>query len=266
MSELYSRRLVAYLDILGFSQLIEKSAASPHSQKQIQVFLENYLQNNVLKLMNSIDSEHETCITLLSDSIIISMNPFSLDGEIPFCFELMTRCLIFQSLICINLGLFTRGALTIGEIYHNSNVVFGPALIEAYGLEKSAGFPRIILSDSFLQLYESVLRTESPKWNKPNHFPKKDFDGKYFLDFVELAAEFRNSPNVDQLGIIRKSIVSLCEEARNDRRLIEKAVWCIEYYNDFVNCHPDYNLKLLENITLTTPKKPFEASEGVLIT
>ena len=44
-------------------------------------------------------------------------------------------------------GLLIRGAVAKGPLYHKQSVMFGPALLDAYGLETNvAMYPRIVLS------------------------------------------------------------------------------------------------------------------------
>ena len=43
-------------------------------------------------------------------------------------------------------AILCRGGVAIGQCFHNGNVLFGPALVEAYLLEQTANGPRIALS------------------------------------------------------------------------------------------------------------------------
>jgi len=46
------------------------------------------------------------------------------------------------------LGVFCRGSCVVGDAYHADEVAFGPAIVEAYALEKCfAVYPRIIVRD-----------------------------------------------------------------------------------------------------------------------
>ena len=43
-------------------------------------------------------------------------------------------------------GFYVRGAVTVGNLFHDAACVFGPALVRAHDLElRKAKFPRIIL-------------------------------------------------------------------------------------------------------------------------
>src|SRR5207247_8133658 len=55
-------------------------------------------------------------------------------------------------------GYFIRGALSVGDLYVDDQIVFGPALMEAYRAEQQrAVFPRVILCESA----EAPFRAES---------------------------------------------------------------------------------------------------------
>lgn len=51
-------------------------------------------------------------------------------------------------LVCSGRGFLGRGSITLGAHYMDEKLVFGPALIEAAKLEKSARWPRVVLSDA----------------------------------------------------------------------------------------------------------------------
>lgn len=48
----------------------------------------------------------------------------------------------------LEIGYYTRGAVTVGLVHHQDNVVFGPALIRAHYLEQHVAiYPRIVVDD-----------------------------------------------------------------------------------------------------------------------
>ena len=64
----------------------------------------------------------------------------------------------------------------MGQLYHKRQVVFGPALVEAYELEtKHAKSPRILVSDSAMEFVER------------HPFVRFDDDGCAFLDYINAA-------------------------------------------------------------------------------
>jgi hypothetical protein len=43
-------------------------------------------------------------------------------------------------------GILCRGGVAVGLCFHDESIIFGPALVEAYGLEQMAGSPRIAVT------------------------------------------------------------------------------------------------------------------------
>jgi hypothetical protein len=79
-------------------------------------------------------------------------------------------------------GYFARGAITKGLLYHDHNMVFGPAFLEAYRLETTVSkFPRIMVPRS--------VAADGPVYAKMAHIGKinlgtvlsKHRTGPYFL-------------------------------------------------------------------------------------
>ena len=57
--------------------------------------------------------------------------------------------------------LLIRGGVAKGELYHKKGVMFGPAFIEAYRIEKTfAKYPRVVLSK---QTYEDHKASKLPQ-------------------------------------------------------------------------------------------------------
>jgi hypothetical protein len=53
-------------------------------------------------------------------------------------------------------GILCRGGVAIGQCFHDDNIIFGPALVEAYILELMAETPRIVVTDPVVELAGDV--------------------------------------------------------------------------------------------------------------
>jgi hypothetical protein len=51
----------------------------------------------------------------------------------------------------MNVGLLIRGGLSFGQLYHKDGVVFGEAMIDAYGLENDAVYPKVAISHRVME-------------------------------------------------------------------------------------------------------------------
>jgi hypothetical protein len=157
MMALYEQRLVAYIDILGWSEACKiESVRLADAAKLIHDAANDYstvTKDKIEELARRVKGDQNPMYLSVqagafSDNYVLSM-PVSLGF----------RILHSASALCIKLlqlGFLTRGGVAIGSVYHKDNVVFGPALIEAVALEKEAHYPRVLCSDSLLAHFATV--------------------------------------------------------------------------------------------------------------
>jgi hypothetical protein len=132
----YERRIVSFFDILGWRENIAEAGRDPRRIARLASVPRRF-SSIVTGGADRVEGAH---LTSFSDNVVASV-PFE------------ERYLIWtlQSLASIQIGaalagFWIRGAVTIGDLYHDKEIVFGPALNHAYFLEsKVAKFPRIIL-------------------------------------------------------------------------------------------------------------------------
>lgn len=147
---IYEERILAFVDILGFKNIIQRSISSFPEQRRIldaMKIIHSYKELND----NGFDGEglrmYGVQVTTFSDSAIISY-PISFDGGL---FHVLLD-LIHLQIDLSNLGMFIRGGISIGLAHHDENNAFGPAMNDAYILEsKKAKYPRIILTEKTLR-------------------------------------------------------------------------------------------------------------------
>jgi hypothetical protein len=132
-ARVYEDRLLAFVDILGFSNLIDATISDASKAESILNLLTS-LNDSCAKFQSG-----DMSVTVFSDTICISYhNPPNLAS---FCCGLS---LVATSLL--GRGYVIRGALVRGLLYHKGNIIFGPCLIRAHSLEQRlAIFPRIII-------------------------------------------------------------------------------------------------------------------------
>ena len=115
---------------------------------------------------------------VLSDSFIASV-PFKRAS-----FNKILRFIFVVQYMLLQEGIIARGAIAIGNLYHENNIVFGPALVNAYLLqEHNAIFPRTIIDEETLKICLGTTASAVDRKTTYNKF-KKDSDGFWFYDFI----------------------------------------------------------------------------------
>ena len=164
----YEEKYVIYIDLLGFSNFVAKSSCENgevscvenESCEEVYKVLKNaiecYENSNYRDLgfekdENGIHDIHfengdfaikkivgEDCkITFCSDSVFISINP-NIDAH---CLKKYISTIQFKLLLS---DILIRGGISYGKVYHDQNIVYGPAVIESTYIEKN------IVKDPFI--------------------------------------------------------------------------------------------------------------------
>jgi len=138
----YEARIVAFLDVLGWSQVIEASVSSVAITQSLGIAMKG-LGSHVK--LNQWQRENgpwpgDPMITHFSDSLLIS---FAADRAAQTSLEMTLGAIIHGLLLS---GFVVRGAISCGLLIHREWLAYGPAFIRSYQLESThAKMPRIIL-------------------------------------------------------------------------------------------------------------------------
>lgn len=182
----YEDRVVAFVDVLGFKDLVMQS------QSDERVLL------NITSALSSLYEwiwqwEADGCnssfaFTQLSDSVVLSAITDTQDS-----FEMLLQLMLGIVDIAYNNGVVVRGGIARGGLIHDKEMVVGPAMVYAYLLEsKKAVYPRIIISEELKNEFDANLQEyvdsqpnldEIPSFNKI--FKQDDEDGVWYMDYVD---------------------------------------------------------------------------------
>jgi hypothetical protein len=152
----YERRFIAYIDILGWSEAyrdrnkLNMVAEVARHLSELPRSFSKSVKDEIKKTKGVVvDPIHqESEVVAFSDSLAVS-TPVGVDYTLFFkfltfvCRDLLTR------------GFLTRGGVTVGDLYHKENMIFGPALVEAVTLEKEAIYPRLVCGHVLIADIES---------------------------------------------------------------------------------------------------------------
>jgi len=159
----YEDRLLLYADILGWSAEIRWGDASRclRAVEQIHQHAEAYnerarreleaMEGQVVQtevgpiLLETINRMRLTIqFGAFSDHFVFSL-PASFGSDILDIASKLIRDLL-------RLGFLTRGAVVLGPLYHQDNVIFGRALLDAVGIEEHESFyPRVLVSSAVIE-------------------------------------------------------------------------------------------------------------------
>lgn len=183
----YEKRLCLFLDILGFKAMIDESVKEPI--KMPKGAGRQMTAQRIHGALSTIGSALNFSIPELSESFKSSKQVSQFSDSIVVSYSLAERGAVFDMLYDIYLlqiqliqrGFLVRGAISVGELFHDEHVVFGPALVEAAELEKLAMYPRVILGQEILQLGSIDMHGDPDR--TVASLVKLDLDGMYYIDY-----------------------------------------------------------------------------------
>jgi hypothetical protein len=137
MNVTFDNKYVAFLDVLGFSELV----AAQKKEK-----LEKYFET-VQQSFTIFSKKKKTLAKyMISDSVILIAENTEDDLR-----SLLTAIRTLQSKLAFE-DIWLRGGISFGEVYHNEelNLIVGNGYITAFNLERLADVPRVIIDPSIL--------------------------------------------------------------------------------------------------------------------
>lgn len=151
----YKKYYVAFLDVLGFKNLIIKNDC-----EYIRNIFENFKKSEVIvRDKDEIEFDNNNIhLKIMSDSMILYV-----DASISYsCTALLAHCAAIQADLLLNdPPVLIRGGISYGDFYieEENDILFGTALTNAYLLEeKSAKYPRIIANKADLHITDNGFR------------------------------------------------------------------------------------------------------------
>jgi len=246
---IYEKRIVAFLDILGFSTMVQDSKVDTEMRRKIMKAMKI-----IRKSGESEESEYKK-VSTFSDSAVISY-PLHSNSSL---FYLLIDVIHLQ-LMLGTIGVMIRGGIAIGDCYHDEKIVFGPAMNEAYRLEKKVAlWPRVVIMEKTIEYgitessdtdyYSLMYDTEDiMSCLKKDDYDKNNIDHNiYFVDFLRQPQELTEFGDeyFDWLRRFRVAIVEgLMRYCKNNNkssknktdidRVFKKYRWLLNYWNNVV--------------------------------
>jgi len=246
-NEKYEYRLVAFIDLLGFKELVSTFGAQPFAFKCTLNILKalDAQKQMVYGFPKELDVQME--YTVFSDSIVLSSR-IPQDPVNTSLFQVAFACgLLLRS------GIFARGAIVDGYLYHKSNLILGQGMVDAYTQEiTNAIYPRIIVSPNIIDRYFKEIQTSPLKekiqsWS--NTLIRKDADRIYYLDILQsIPSTLFKDGFIPFLETTQKTVIDKLKEFKGDEKAFQKYEWFRKYYNAVLSEHSEYNLDLIPQI------------------
>lgn len=197
---------VAFLDILGFSEMVASDLGSENQPNLSKLFRCHQSAAGIFK------DDPSCTITQFSDSIVVA-RPFERAGFDWFAAKVAEyqRLLLDEGLIC-------RGGVSVNKHFSNGAFTFSAGVIDAYKIESSvAKFPRVVISPDLIDLI-------FPDQHEYPDLLIKEDDGLCFLDYIGFFKD-RESET------LRISIGNIVAELADSRipSLREKGMWLSNY-------------------------------------
>lgn len=222
MQKEYEDYYVAFIDILGFKQLLE-SNISCEEIHTIFDFLQENARTTIGADGNTILAFDEVKYYLMSDSIILYIRSDIEDALL----ALVETCLMLQlKLILRERPILIRGGIAKGELFVDDRVIYGKALTAAYQLENSvATTPRIVFNKELISNKTGGLIFK--KW-WVHTVTRKDNDELYYVHYLSKLHMDKNSDIPDAFNCI----LSMCQwylDRSYDESIRKKYLWLKKY-------------------------------------
>lgn len=200
-----SRHCVAYLDILGGTNKMYSDKNHEILNKLNIVFSDSIEESRDLFGKNTI------FIKIFSDNILFAIKLEDNDSKIEDKISYLLNITANTVLETLRYGFLMRGAITIGDFFHNAILVYGKALVDAVEMEEEIAFyPRVIASAEVQQI-------------APQSFTESS-DGLYVFKYLDYAVEPSDSCT------IKINLLKMLEKC-SDKKVEQKIRWAISYFN-----------------------------------
>lgn len=244
--------VAAFLDILGYKDLIEAAFKKGNGGEEL-VRLRSALDTAQEHLKHAIEKDQsdpggQYCGALQHDSEMNRRLDFQLrsftDNMVmgyPIPDRVGAPSILMQVIGYIgyfqmemaNAGYFVRGAISVGDLYIDDDIIFGPALMEAYRAEQSlAVYPRVILCGSAKEPLREAGSVFHPKVTDV----LVDSDQRVFIDYLEQAVMIAypdDRPFVEFLESHKGAIISKLKRYSAEPYVLAKYQWAAHYHNAF---------------------------------
>jgi len=238
----YEQRFVAFLDILGFSDLVRKSEENDDTfiklanithgiDEKVKTYRPKNGGKKILQDFSQVD------ILSFSDSIVLS----HAENSVGFWKIIFIVNTIFYEIA--QYGTVCRGAITVGPFYQRDKIAFGPALIDAYHLESNiAKVPRVLSSGSAFAKIQEYAGNEVWAADYLTTWIVRDSDGAAYVDWFGDCRQIFSSGDCELISLYTLQMNLICQEIQRQLysnfdkpHVFEKYSWFADKFNLMVS-------------------------------
>ncbi len=204
-------------------------------------------------------------VTWFTDNVVVAI-PLDQypDSELPI--GLLTVFVAWFQYDMAMAGFFFRGAITLGNVCVTQKMAFGPALIEAVGLEQChAVQPRIVVSSSAMREIEKHLHSSILSQSPFATTLAVDLGNIIFLNYLSLTVQ--ELDDVEFYGRFhikrhREQIVTELARSNLPAAVADKYRWLANYHNTCASRIFPEDVDLLIDLPDSPPKVQYLADLG----
>jgi hypothetical protein len=248
----YEKRVVAFIDILGFTAYIRNKSNDTAGFAAVYAALaevkEYFTKPKESQTQESRDFfRDDTQIITASDCVIISRRIDERGGV----YQMLWDC-DYATHMLIERGFLCRGGIAVGDLYHKGNLIFGPAYLDALAMEKAADVPIVIFDQQLFDIaaanplpgqgeYGTSHAQDLMEYCKPHPTQQGTYYLNYFTNYDSWYGGGEGSAS-SHYEDLRKLLVEGIsdhtprstdteEEAKSRKKVFEKYRWAAEQYN-----------------------------------
>lgn len=221
----YEERAFAFIDVLGFRNIISEMDGNPELFEKLKAALEWALSVEEANSEEIVEGRKlsKSEIIAFSDCIVISA-PTANIFSVVFQAKLIAGIMLAKGFLC-------RGGIAIGKGYHQGRIVFGQGFNDAYKLEQSAAiYPRVVVSEA-VSILLNDKSTSSIFYS--NKILKQDVDGCWFIDIFK--PPFLGVAGSDKVQFARAARSAIIKNIEHEKLgIAAKSRWLANQFNAFV--------------------------------
>jgi hypothetical protein len=201
-------RIVAFIDILGFKEMINNYDENKKSSTLLQdlnTTLKEVIDSTV-KIWNSKESNYNFVgfdYKIFSDNICLSVPFFDSKTDFELNLGIVLNIVKNFQFQMLSKNYLIRGGISIGSYYSNDHLIFSGGLVDAYTLEsKHANYPRVLIDEKII----SKLSTTSNNKVLNNTIIFSKADQLYFVnpflnaaETIEKIQDIKNYIDIDEI-------------------------------------------------------------------